>query len=112
MSEFDAFVAHLWTLVGVQPIVYAIVFNLVLALAVALRTKTFTFSRLADFMLYQIGPYVIVYVGVRLLGDLAGYGIVGDAALALVLAKVGANIVQNLNDLGLPMPATLVRVTA
>jgi hypothetical protein len=51
-------------------------------------------------------------VGVRLLGNAAGYGIIGDAALALVLTKVAANIVQNLNDLGLPMPAPLLAVTA
>lgn len=108
----EAFLKSLWEMVGVQPIVYAILINLLLALAVALKTKTFTFSRLADFMIYQIGPYILVYVGVRLMGDSAGYGIVGDAALALILAKVGANIVVNLNDLGLPLPAALVKIAS
>ena len=114
MNTYDlkGLLAEVWATPGVSTITYAVLLNLVLAWAVAVKNKTFTLQRVADFATQQLIPYVSVYVGAQFLGEGAGYGWLGNAAYLLVLAKMGASIVEHLNDLGVPIPASIMQYIA
>lgn len=104
------FLLSAWEYPGVKLIVAGVVLNVVLAVAAALRTGSFSFQLLADFLVKQLAPYVLVYFGFSLLGDAAGFAWVSTAVLALITASIAARIVANLADLGVPIPERVVRV--
>lgn len=107
--ELKGLFAEIWATPGVSTITYSVLLNLVLAWAVAIKNKTFTLDRVADFMTQQLIPYVSVYAGAQFLGEGAGYGWLGNVAYVLVLAKMGASILSKLKELGVPVPDGLMQ---
>ena len=87
-----------------------IVIDVVLAVAVALKTKSFDFTRLGDFLLTMVVPYVLAYLVIHVmttyvaeLSQFLGIGI--DAAVFLIIvASLVAAIFDNLKSLGMNVP--------
>jgi L-cystine uptake protein TcyP (sodium:dicarboxylate symporter family) len=97
----------------VRALIGFIALDFLLGVAAALRTKTFDFSKLADFYTSMVLPYILgylaFYVATKLvidptiLGDwanLVGEGVVKVAWLAII-GTLGKSIVDNIKVLGL-----------
>lgn len=110
MNTYDlrGLLAEVWATPGVSTITYSVLLNLVLAWAVAIKNRTFTLDRVADFMTQQLIPYVGVYAGAQFLGEGAGYGWLGNVAYTLVLAKMAASILSKLKELGVSIPDNIM----
>lgn len=111
MTTYDlrGLLAEVWATPGVSTIVYAILLNTMLAIAVAVRSNTFTLARVGDFITQQVIPYVTAYAGAQFLGEGAGYSWIGTAAYAAVMAKIGSSILEKLELLGVPVPQQLMQ---
>lgn len=78
-----------------------------LGILAALNAHTFRLGWLSDFLrrdvLGKLVPYFAVWAAVRLGGDveLGGVGAIEETVGALVIAAVGASILNSLRDLGL-----------
>jgi hypothetical protein len=89
---------------GLNVIVLTVLFNLCIALAAALKTKTFDLSKLAGFLTEKILPYTIVYVVVQLLGEAVGQAALAPVAWAAIMAALAGDLLDSLVVLGLPLP--------
>ena len=119
------FLNYIWVVLeSFGPIVMAliglIVLDVLLAVAVAIRTNTFEWSRLAEFYKTMVIPLLIGWVGFIILTRMASeatlgpvYGalvgkLVAWAAWLAVVATIGASIVNNAKTLyGKNLPFTL-----
>jgi hypothetical protein len=99
-------VLEIWN-TGLSVIVYSVLFNLVIALAAALKSKTFDLSKLAGFLTDKILPYTVVYIIVRIMGDAIGQAALAPIALTAIEAALAGDLLDSLNTLGLPLPAGL-----
>lgn len=93
-----------------------IALDLVLGVAVAIRTKTFELRRIADFMIGMVLPYVLVYLALHIIVHLVveiesiiGQG-VDTVVFLLILAALGASIFENFKMLGINLPSMNKRV--
>lgn len=84
--------------------------DVVLAVAVALRTKTFDFAKLADFLTTMILPYILAYLALHIiiglvteLQSILGQGL-DTAVFLVIIVTLLAAITDNLKALGLPLP--------
>lgn len=84
--------------------------DVLLAVAVALRTKTFDFAKLADFLTTMILPYVLAYLALHViiglvteLQSILGQGL-DTAVFLVIIVTLLAAITDNLKALGLPLP--------
>lgn len=100
----------IWAFDGVKFIILGVLLNLVLAVALALRTSTFSLQALADFLFKQLLPYVVVYVFFKLFGEGAGFEWVGVAVFALIQAQIVSAIVEKLSELGVPIPESILKL--
>lgn len=88
-----------------------ILIDVILAVAVALRTKTFDFTRLGEFLSTMILPYVMVYLVIHLVSNAVSdvsefLGIGLDTAIfAIITASLVAAIFDNLKNLGMNLPS-------
>lgn len=112
LKGIEGIALAIWSYPGVPLIVAGTLLNVLLAVAAALRTGTFSFQVLSDFLFKQLAPYVLVYFGFALAGDAAGFGWVSTAVLALITATIVARIVDNLAELGVPIPERVVRLAS
>jgi hypothetical protein len=110
LSTLHAVALTIWAYPGVSIITLGVVLNLALAIAVALRTSTFSFRALGEFLFRQLLPYVITYFAFSLIGDAAGWGWVSTAVLVLIMAMIGAAIIEKLGQLGVPIPPGVLRL--
>lgn len=85
--------------------------DVLLAVAVALRTKTFDFAKLADFLTTMILPYVLAYLALHViiglvteLESILGQGL-DTAVFLVIIVTLLAAITDNLKALGLPLPS-------
>ena len=104
IESFKQLVLLVWNYSGVSFITLGVILNLVAALAVALRTGTFTFRVLGDFIFKQLAPYVLIYFAFSLLGEGIGLALVGPAVFAVIQAMLLASIIDKLKELGVPIP--------
>lgn len=96
---------------GIRLAAGLILLSFVLGLSAAIKGGTFRMGWLSDFLrrdvLGKLVPYFAVWGAVRLGGDIeiAGFGAVEETVGALVIASVGATVLNSLRDLGL-LPQT------
>lgn len=107
----DAIVAFFFS-AKLDVILALIAIDLVLGVALALRTKTFDLRCLSDFLTTMIFPYVLVYMAVDIIIKLvpALNGVLGQGINLLVfsaiVASLAASIYQNFKALGISLPVT------
>lgn len=84
--------------------------DVVIAVAAAIRNQEFDFTKLGDFLLRLVFPYVLVYlalyVAIKLVTDvesILGAGI-DTAVFLIILASLVGAIMDNLKSLGLNIP--------
>lgn len=100
----------IWSFDGVKIIVAGVALNVVLAVAVALRSGTFSFQVLGEFLIKKLLPYVIVYFAFKLFGEGTGFEWVSAAVWGLITAMIASAIIEKLSDLGVPIPEAIMRV--
>lgn len=108
MASVQTWLRMVWTFPGVQVITLLVVLNLALSVAVAIRTAQFSVRVLGEFLWRQLGPYVITYFVFRLASEGTGFEWVSGAVLALIVGMLTAKIIENLHDLGVPIPAGIM----
>ena len=109
IESIKAWLLAVWGFTGVQLIVYGVLANVVLAVAVALRTGTFSFRVLGEFLSKQLLPYVITYVVFKLASP-EGFEWVATVVLGLIGAMIAAAIIEKLKLRGVPIPETIVNL--
>lgn len=104
--------ATVWNYDGVKLITFGVLLNLILAVAVAMRTGAFSLRVLGQFLYRQLAPYVLIYYGFRLFSDGTGFEWVGAVVLGLISAMIAGAIIEKLSELGVPIPAKLTSLFA
>lgn len=107
-----ALVAFLWSLVEVRFLCAHVVINVVVAVAASVHTDQFRLYKLPDFLCRKLLPYVAIFAIVRALGDYANLGWLAPATWTLVEAALLSDLFENLELLGVPLPAALSKVIA
>ena len=100
-------VQAVWAFDGVKFIVLHIVINVLVSVAAALKTRTFSLSKLADFLISKLLPYVTVYVAVKLFGDEIGLSALAPLAWAVITATLLGDLMDSLTQLGLQLPESI-----
>lgn len=101
--------ATVWSFDGVKFICGHVVLNLIVAVAAALKTKTFNLSKVADFFAAKLMPYVIVYFGAKMLGDQIGLDALAPLAWGVITATLLGDLMDSLAQLGLKLPESIRR---
>jgi len=104
LSTVQTWFRVIWTYPGVQVIVLGVILNLALAIAVAIRTAQFSLRVLGEFLGRQLLPNVIVYFVFRLASEGTGFEWVSSVVLALILTTLASRVIENLHELGVPIP--------
>ncbi len=102
-------IATVWSFDGVKFIVGHVALNVIVAVAAALKTKTFSLSKIGDFFASKLMPYVIVYFGAKLLGDSIGITALAPLAWGVITATLLGDLGDSLSQLGLQLPETIKR---
>lgn len=103
-----AILLAIWEFPGTKVIVGLTLLNVVLAVAVAIRTGTFTFADLFAFLWQQLIPYVITYGGFKLAAQGTAFEWVADTTLVAIVTMLGARITANLARLGIGIPKSVL----
>lgn len=100
-------VTAVWAFDGVKFIVLHVVVNVVVAVAAALKTRTFSLAKVGDFLISKLMPYVTVYLVVKLLGDEIGLSALAPLAWAVITATLLGDLGDSLTQLGLQLPEAI-----
>lgn len=100
-------VLAVWAFDGVKFIVLHIVINVLVAVAAALKTRTFSLAKLADFLISKLLPYVTVYVAVTLFGAEIGLSALAPLVWAVITATLLGDLMDSLTQLGLQLPESI-----
>lgn len=97
----------IWSFDGVKFIIVHVVFNVAVAVAAALKTKTFSLSKLADFLISKLLPYVTVYMAVKLFGAEIGFAALAPVTWAVITATLLGDLGDSLAQLGVQLPEAI-----
>jgi len=86
-----------------------VLFNTMVAVAVALYTGDFQFKRLWEFFYRKLAPYVLVYGAARLFGDATGTSGLAATLFAMIEAMLVADLADNLGKIGIKWPESVAR---
>ena len=112
LQTIRALASFVWSLPGVQIITLLTLINAGLAVAVALKTQTFSFREFGTFATEQLLPYVITYGVFALAANGTQFEGVASIVLAGITAMQSSRIVDNLGKLGIPVPAVVLKYVA
>ncbi len=105
------YIQHYITLIdGVKMAVLMalIIANFITGVAVGIKTGTFNLKQLGEFMEKRVLAYLVAYLGVGLIALVdTSWSWAVTAAWALILATLTGAILQNLKELGVPIPSAL-----
>ena len=94
----------IWAIWEVQFTVYHILLNLAVALAAAIRTNTFEFAKMAEFLYRKLLPYLIVFITASAVSGALSIGWLVTVLWALIELSLLGDMVENLKKLGVPIP--------
>ena len=97
-------VVLIWAVWEVQFTVYHILLNLAVALAAAIRTNTFEFAKMAEFLYRKLLPYLIVFTVASAVSGALSIGWLVTVLWALIELSLLGDMVENLKKLGVPIP--------
>lgn len=104
---FKSLVLLVWSFDGVKFIVIHILVNVVVAVAAGMKTKTFNLSKLGDFLIAKLLPYVTVYVVAKVFGEQIDMAWLAPAAWAIITATLLGDLGDSLTQLGLQLPQSI-----
>jgi phage-related holin len=85
-----------------------IIANFLTGIAVSIKNKTFNLKEAGKFLYERVLPYVVGYFGVGVVATIdASWGWAVPATWAVILATLVGAILQNLKELGVPIPSAL-----
>jgi phage-related holin len=109
--DFNTFIANFKAMIdGVKltTLVLLILANFVLGIAVSIKTGTFNLRDAGTFLYTRVLPYVVGYMGVGLIATFDNtWAWAVTATWGVIDATLAGSILQNLQDLGLPVPSML-----
>ena len=111
LEALKAFFALVWSFAGVKFLVSHVLINVVAAGSAALKSGDFLFSKLGEFLTKKLLPFVAVYAIAKAVGMEAGLEWLAPAVWVLIEGILTANLLDNLNTLGVPLPSVLKRFT-
>ena len=110
IAWLGSLIVAVWNIWEVQVVTYHITLNLAVALAAAIRTNTFEFAKVAEFLYRKMLPYLIVFIVASTAGASLGMAWLATAVWALIEMSLMGDLVDNLKKLGIPIPDGVVRV--
>lgn len=99
----------IWAYDGVKVIVGHTIVNVVVAIAAAVVTGTFELSKIAQFLIRKLLPFVAIYFIVKAFGQAAGLEWLAPVTWAAIEASLTGDLADNLVKLGLPLPESVKR---
>jgi len=109
LEFLTAFVLQAWSYAGVKIIVCHTLINVVVAIAVALKSNSFELGRVGEFLIRKLAPYVLVYYVVKVAGDGAGVAFLAPLVWTVIEATLTGDLLDNWEKLGLPLPSAIQR---
>lgn len=97
----------IWGFDGVKFITLHVLINVVVAVAASAKTRTFSLSKLGDFLISKLLPFVAVYVVAKIFGDEIGLSALAPAAWAVITATLLGDLGDSLAQLGLNLPQSI-----
>jgi hypothetical protein len=110
LDVVQAYLVAFWADAKTRAITAQVLLHALLGAAVAMQAGEFSWVRLPDFLRRWLVPELCVYFAVRLLGEAAGFGGLDLAVFGLIQLKIVGSSLEKLNQLGLPVPDTLLSV--
>lgn len=87
-----------------------ILVNVVLAVAAGMYTGEFRLKKLGEFLYRKLAPFVLVYGAVKVAGSSSGLDGLALPVWAIIEATLVADLVENLDRLGIPIPERLAKI--
>ena len=110
IAWLGSLIVAVWNIWEVQVVTYHITLNLAVALAAAIRTNTFEFAKVAEFLYRKMLPYLIVFIVASTAGASLGMAWLATAVWALIEMSLMGDLVDNLKKLGIPIPDGIVQI--
>jgi len=110
LETIKAVLSLVWSFDGVKVIVGHTLINVVVAVAAAVKDGNFNLSRLSEFLVKKLLPYVSVYAIVKAFGEAAGLAALGPVVWGMIEASLAGDLADNLAKLGVPMPEAFKRL--
>lgn len=110
LNNLGGLLLALWALPEVQFLVYHILLNVAVAVAAAIVEGSFAFARLSEFLYKKVLPFLVVYAGARAVGNAANLAWLAASVFALLETRLLADLIDNLERLGIPIPDALLRL--
>ena len=111
IESINSIASWLWQDVKFQALMYHILLNLVVAIAAAIKNDEFNLNKLPEFLREKVVPITIIYLVAKSLGSnaqaLPVLGELEHAAFAALETALLANLLENLDSLGLKLPDQL-----
>ena len=110
LSGIGNLFAEIWSIWEVRFVVFHIALNLAIALAAAIRTSTFEFAKVAEFLYKKLLPNLIVFAVAKAVSGGMEMEWLVTATWALIEMSLLGDMVENLKKLGIPIPNGIVSV--
>ena len=107
LDWLSAAVREIWSLGEVRFLVTHVLVNFTVAVAASVHLNALRLHKLPEFLYRKMLPYVAIYAVVRVCGDYANLGWIAPATWVLVEAGLAADLLENLQALGVPLPEAL-----
>lgn len=111
MDSWATYLDSFFNDTAVQGVILLIFLDLLLGVAAALKTDTFSLAKIAGFLkddvALKVFPFFVLYAGAKVAGNTdviipgLDLDIVSDGALVLLYGAMVGSILKSLNDLGL-----------
>lgn len=111
LDVVQAYLVAFWADAKTRAITAQVLLHALLGAAVAMQSGEFSWVRLPDFLRRWLVPELCVYFAVRLLGEAAGFSGLDLAVFGLIQLKIVGSSLEKLNQLGLPVPDSLLSVS-
>lgn len=109
LEFLTAFVLQAWSYAGVKIIVCHTLINVVVAIAVALKSNSFELGRVGEFLIRKLAPYVLIYYVISVAGEGAGVAFLAPIVWTVIEATLTGDLLDNCEKLGLPLPPVIQR---
>ena len=100
----------IWAIREVRFTVYHILLNFVVALAAAVRTNTFEFAKVGEFLYRKLLPFLMVFAASAAASEALSVQWLVTITWGLVELSLTGDMVGNLKTLGIPIPDKIVEL--
>ena len=108
-GEVSVWLVWLWGQWQTQFLVFHILGNFIVAVAVTIYTGEFLLGKLGQFLYKKVLPFVLIYAAFAFIGEAANLAWVATGAWAMLESLLVADLLDNLRKIGLPIPEALTK---